>query len=45
MTNLGNVLDTYADIRIESPEPIASFDTSQVRLFVKDTSFIKLPRK
>jgi hypothetical protein len=45
-TNLGSILDTYRDVQIESPEPILSFDTSLVGLFVKkDTSFYKIPPK
>lgn len=41
-SNIGNKFDTYRDIRIESPEPILSFDTSQVRLYVKlDTTYVK----
>lgn len=46
-TNVNAVFDTYRDIRLESPEPIASFDTSMIRLFVKeDTVFHRIyPRK
>jgi len=42
-TNLGALFDSYRDVRIESPEPILSFDTSQVNLFAKeDTTFVKI---
>ena len=45
-TNLGNILDTYRDIQIESPEPVASFDTAKVKLFVKnDTTYYKIAPK
>ncbi len=45
-TNIGNTFDTYRDIYIESPEPIRSFDTSKVKLYVKkDTAFIKIVPK
>ena len=45
-SNLGSVLDPYRDIRLESPEPILSFDTSKVELFVKeDTTYIKIAPK
>jgi len=42
-TNLGPILDPYREIRIESPEPIRSFDASKVQLFVKeDTTYVKI---
>lgn len=42
-SNIGPVLDPYKDIRIESPEPILSFDSSKVELFVKeDTTYVKI---
>jgi hypothetical protein len=45
-TNTGTNFDTYRDIRLESPEPILTFDTSKVRLFVKrDTTFQRIPLK
>ncbi len=45
-SNIGANFDTYKSIRIDSPEPIASFDTSKVRLFVKkDTTFFKISPK
>jgi len=45
-SNLGSTLDPYRDIRIESPEPILSFDTSKVRLYVKkDTTYFKITPK
>jgi hypothetical protein len=37
-SNIGGNFDTYRDIRIDSPEPVASFDTSKVRLYVKRDS-------
>ncbi len=44
--NLGNTFDTYKDIRIDSPEPILSFDTTKVKLYVKkDTTFVKISPK
>ncbi len=45
-SNLGSILDPYRDIRIESPEPILTFDTSKVELFVKeDTTYINIAPK
>jgi hypothetical protein len=45
-TNLGSNFDTFRDIRIESPEPILTFDTSKVRLYVKkDTTFQRIHLK
>jgi hypothetical protein len=45
-TSLGAILDTYRDVQIESPEPILSFDTSKIGLFVKkDTSFFNISPK
>jgi hypothetical protein len=45
-SNLGAYLDVYKDIQIESPEPILTFDTAQVGLYVKkDSSFYKLTPK
>ncbi len=45
-SNLGAAFDTYRDIRVESPEPILSFDTSKVKLFEKkDTTFIPIAPK
>ena len=45
-SNLGNAFDPYRDIHIESPEPILSFDTSKVRLYVKmDTTYLKISPK
>ena len=42
-SNIGNAFDPYRDIRIESPEPIFSFDSSKVKLYVKkDTSFVRI---
>lgn len=42
-TNIGGVLDPYREIIIESPEPIKSFDTTKVKLFVKkDTTFFRI---
>jgi hypothetical protein len=38
--------DTYRDIMLESPEPIKSFDSSKVRLFVKkDTTYVRIAPK
>ncbi len=46
LTNIGTNFDTYRDIRIESPEPILTFDTSKVKLYVKkDTTFQRIPHK
>jgi hypothetical protein len=45
-SNIGAIFDTYKSIRIESPEPIASFDTSKVRLYVKkDTTYFNISPK
>ncbi|MEI6275026.1 MAG: Ig-like domain-containing protein [Prolixibacteraceae bacterium] len=45
-TNIGANLDPYRDIRIESPEPIASFDSSKLKLYVKkDTTYYKISPK
>ena len=42
-TNIGNVLDPYREIQLESPQPILSFDTSKIKLFVKkDTTFYRI---
>lgn len=42
-TNIGAVLDPYREIIIESPEPIQSFDTSKVKLYVKkDTTYFRI---
>ena len=42
-TNIGSVLDPYREIIFESPEPIQSFDTSKVKLYVKqDTTFFRI---
>lgn len=42
-SSLASFLDPYRDIRIESPEPIQSFDTSKVSLYVKkDTSYVRI---
>lgn len=42
-TNIGSVLDPYREIILECPEPIQSFDTSKVKLFVKkDTTFYRI---
>jgi hypothetical protein len=45
-SNIGNTFDPYRDIRIVSPEPIFSFDSSKVKLYVKkDTSFVRISPK
>ena len=42
-TNIGNILDPYREIQIESPQPIQSFDTSKIKLYVKkDTTFFRI---
>lgn len=42
-SNLGSILDPYRDIAVESPEPIASFDSSKVKLFVRqDTTYVEI---
>jgi hypothetical protein len=42
-TNLGTNFDPYRDATIVSPEPIRSFDSSKVGLFVKkDTSYFRI---
>lgn len=44
--NTSGNFDSYRDIRLESPEPIGSFDTTKVRLFVKrDTTYVKVSPK
>jgi hypothetical protein len=41
--NVGTGFDTYRDILLESPEPVLSFDSSKVSLYVKkDTSFVRI---
>lgn len=43
-SNLSGFFDPYRDVRIESPEPVLSFDTSKVKLYVKkDTIYVKIP--
>lgn len=45
-SNLVNAFDSYRDVRIDSPEPIFSFDTSRVRLYCKkDTTFFRIQPK
>ncbi len=45
-SNLGNAFDPYRDILIESPEPVLSFDSSKVKLYVKkDTTFLGIVPK
>jgi hypothetical protein len=45
-SNLKEKFDIYSDIVISSAEPIASFDTSKVSLFIKkDTIFTPIPFK
>jgi hypothetical protein len=45
-SNLNSLFDIYRDIIITSPEPIASFDTSKVALFIKkDSLFTPAPFK
>jgi len=45
-SNLGQFFDPYRSIQIESPEPILSFDTSKVGLYIKkDSSYFKLSPK
>ena len=45
-SNLSSNFDPYRDIRIESPEPIRSFDSTKVKLFVKvDTSYVRISPK
>lgn len=45
-SNIGGNFDTYRSIRIDSPEPIASFDTSKVKLYVKkDTTYFDISPK
>jgi hypothetical protein len=45
-SNIGNTFDPYRDIRIVSPEPIFSFDSSKVKLYVKkDSSFVRISPK
>ncbi|HWS01734.1 MAG TPA: Ig-like domain-containing protein [Prolixibacteraceae bacterium] len=45
-SSLGPILDPYRDIRIESPEPVLTFDTTKVGLFVKeDTTYVQIEPK
>jgi hypothetical protein len=45
-SSLGTILDPYRDIRIESPEPVLTFDTTKVGLFVKeDTTYVQIEPK
>jgi hypothetical protein len=45
-TNLKPIFDIYSDIYLTSPEPISSFDTSVVKLFVKtDSIYTRTPFK
>lgn len=45
-TNIGPNFDTFRDIIIEIPEPILTFDTSKVRLYVKkDTTYLRIRHK
>ncbi len=45
-SNLGSILDPYRDIAVESPEPIATFDSSKVKLFVReDTTYVEIEPK
>ncbi|MCE1197851.1 MAG: Ig-like domain-containing protein [Marinilabiliales bacterium] len=42
-TSIGSILDPYKEIVIESPQPFRSFDTSKVKLFVKeDTTYHRI---
>jgi len=44
--NVGTGFDPYRDIRLESPEPVLSFDSSKVSLYVKkDTSYVRISPK
>jgi hypothetical protein len=44
--NIGPNFDPYREIRVDSPEPILSFDSSMVKLFEKkDTSFVEIEAK
>ncbi|HEY5511465.1 MAG TPA: Ig-like domain-containing protein [Prolixibacteraceae bacterium] len=39
-SNIGSAFDPYREILLESPQPIHSFDTSKIKLYVKkDTTF------
>lgn len=45
-SNLSGAFDPYREVRLESPEPILSFDTSKVRLYVKkDTTYFRIAPK
>ncbi len=45
-SNAGANFDTYKSIQIESPEPVFSFDSTKVRLYVKkDTTYYKVSPK